>query len=298
MFSSARDEIAAYMSATFAPEMRDEISASFMVLDAFSYQDLEDELSDILNDLDADDTDLTQEKFVACINKHLLKLLSCHQILIDEDASISLKNQILAVLFRIQTIEDPTPILRLLESSHPNEVKFAKTVEEFSEATETEVLEALVSIDEKFLINLMTHLYAIEEAIENEEFINPSPEQKNLKENLKDFFAVHGNECLGFEMIYNGIEPGLSIKIYYPYIKDNIIVDDDLVTAKNILSLFLMSKDTFTDPLGIYTKYSEQLIHNADRILKIEVKIGELLSKLHQYQEAKNVARSVSVIQH
>lgn len=298
MFSSSKDQIMAYLAGTFSQEMRDEIAASFMVMDAFSYQDLEDDLIDILNDFEADDDDLTQAKILETVNKHLTKLLQCHQVALFEEASIAIKNQILSVLFRLQKLEDPTPVLRLLETQLSNEEKLAKIVEMYSEATETEVLENLEEVGDGLLSNLMTFLYEVEERLGTDEVVFENQEMKQLKTTLRDFFTVNGNDNLAFDMIYNGIEPGLSIKIYYPYIQENIIVADDLTTAKNLLSLFLMSADTCQDPLSIYHKYSEQLIHDPDRIVKIEVKLGELLNKLRQYQEAQDVARSVSFLVH
>ena len=298
MDSTARELILEYISEKLTNELRDELCASFMILDAFVYQALDDDLVDILNDLEEED-DIVQEKFLDCVNSHLTKVLRSHQVFLADDANLYSKNQILAVLYRLQHLEDPVPPLRILETLTSNEEKLAKLIETYSELDETQAIVAIESVDDSLINNVMTFLYAAEEANESDLSLNENySDLMRLKNNLKDFFTVHGNDNLAYEMMKNGIEAGLSIKIYYSYIKEHLVTEDDLQTAKNILSLFLFSIDTYKDPVVIYRKYSEQLIHPADRIVKIEVKIADLLSSLYQYQEAQNAARSVSVVQH
>ena len=269
-----------------------------MILDAFSYQVLDDDLVDILNDIEEED-DVVQERFLECINIHLTKVLRSHQVFLADDADLYSKNQILAVLYRLQHLEDPVPPLRILETLASNEEKLAKLIEIYSELDETQATVAIESVDDSLITNVMTFLYAAEEKNETDLLANENYKNlTQLKANLKDFFTVHGKDNLAYEMMTNGIEPGLSIKLYYPYIKEHLVVEDNLLTAKNILSLFLFSIDTYKEPVVIYRKYSEQLITPADRIIKIEVKIAELLNQLYQYQEAQNAARSVFVVQH
>lgn len=300
MLSSTRDQINGYLTEMFSPELRDELLASFMVFDAYEHGTVEDELTDIFNDIDNDQDDLTKDKVFACISDNLTVILRKHNISLADDVSLHTKNQILAVLYRLQHVEDPVSPLRILESMETNEVKLSKIIEQYSDLPETVALESIEEVSESFIKRLMTLLYDIEEKLANatEEERSVDPELVSLKKNLKDFFTVHGKDSLGFDMVVNGIESGLPIKIYYPYIKDHLVEGDDDTVAKNLLSLFFMGKDTFSDPLQVFRKYSEQLITPIDRIIKIEVKLGELLNKLHQYQEAQSAAKSISVVQH
>lgn len=298
MDSTARELIVEYAQSKFTKELYDELMASFMVLDAFVYQGLDDDLIDILNGIE-EDSDVIQDEFLECVNRHLTKVLRSHQVYLSDDAELSQKNQILAVLFRLQRLEDPVPPLRILETLDTNEAKFAKLVNAYSEMDESQATVVIESVDDSLLKNLMTHLYAAEEESENDLQTNSHYlELKTLKANLKDFCTVNGAENLAAEMMENGIEAGLSVRLYYPFVKEHLVTEDDTQTAKNIISLFLMAIDTYKDPVVVYRKYSEQLIPSVDRIVKIEVKIGELLNQLYQYQEAQNAARSLSVVQH
>lgn len=294
------EEIQEYLQATFSPEMQGEVRASLMVFDAFGYEKASAVLADVLFDIESSDKDLTQMKFLGAIHESLNALLKAHLVTVQDDTDLSVKNQILGVLYRLQHLEDPTPTLRILESSASGEEQLARIVQEYSVLDEAQVLMAVESIDESSLNTLRTYLYKKEEDLEAAEEV-PATELVDtalMVKNLKDFFHVHGNENLGYQMLDNGIQPGHDIKLYYPYISDQLVVEDDLQSAKNILSLFFIARDTFNDPLKVYRAYSEKIISGSERIMKIEVKLAELLNALRQYQKALDDSRRVSVTQH
>ena len=119
-----------------------------------------------------------------------------------------------------------------------------------------------------------------------------------LVKNLKDFFIVHGTDCLAHRMLDNGVQPGWSSRLYYPFTKDLLVVPDDNQTAKNLLSFFFFAIDTFNDPLKVYHVVSDHLLTGTERITRIEVKIVDMINAVRQYQKAQNDARQVSVVQH
>lgn len=293
MFSDDRETIQAYLATRFSESMSDELNASFMVLDSFQYTKLDERLIDIVNDYNKDETEVVQMKVLEAFHQSLNEVLRAHQVFLSEDTPLVAKNQVLAVLYRLQRLEDPVPPLKVLETQLNNEEKFSRLVNMYSHLREVDVMESIENVGDDLLKNLMNFLYTQEESQQELPVVN-----KELNQTLKDFFDHISKENVAYELIQNGVMTGLSVKIYYPYVKDKLITQDDKETAINLLSLFLMSIDTYKEPLEIYRQYGDNLIESKDRIMKIEVLIGEMLTQLYQYQGAKDVARSVSVVQH
>jgi len=287
------DVVHGYIAQTFSEELQVEIQNSFALFDAFEHRQAYVYLPDIVLDIDADNTDLTQSKFLSAIHEQLDVIFKAHQIDLSEDVELSTKNQILSVLFRLQQLEDVVPVLRILESSFSDEEKIAKIVEAHSELDEASVLIAIESIHSSTLEQLQSFLYIQEEKEEKELEID-SGILNEIQLNLKDFFAICGQDNLAFEFIQSGITIGHPIKLYYPYVKEYLIVKEDLQSAKNLLSLFLMAQDTYQDPLQIYRTYSESLVLDTEQRMRIETQMAALLNELHHYQEAQDVAKRVS----
>lgn len=287
------DVVHGYIAQMFSEELQSEIQNSFALFDAFEHRQAYVYLPDIVLDIDADNTDLTQLKFLSAIHEQLDVIFKAHQIDLSEGVELSVKNQILSVLFRLQQLEDVVPVLRILESSFSDEEKIAKIVEAYSELDEASVLIAIESIHPSTLEQLQFFLYAQEEKEEKEPEIDPGV-LNEIQSNLKDFFAICGQDNLAFEFIQSGMTVGRPIKLYYPYVKEYLIAEEDVQSAKNLLSLFLMAQDTYQDPLQIYRIYSESLVLDNEQRMRIETQIGALLNELHHYQEAQDVAKRVS----
>ena len=287
------DVVQGYIAQTFSEQMQAEIQNSFALFDAFEHRQAYVHLPDIVLDIDADNTDLTQLKFLSSVNEQLDVIFKAHQIELEEDTELYVKNQILSVLYRLQMLEDIIPVLRILESSFSDEEKIAKIVEEYSELDEATVLVALKSVQSSTLETLQSFLYTQEEQQEKKPEIDPEV-FKQIQNTLKDFFVICGQDNLAFEFIQSGMSIGYPVKLYYPYVKEYLITDNDTQSAKNLLSLFLMAQDTYHDPLQVYRIYSEALVLDLEQRMRIETQMGALLNELRHYQEAQDVAKRVS----
>lgn len=296
MENSTQELIHSFIENHFSEEMQDEVRASFMLLEAFNSTEVSERLEDILYDGNYDDTDQIEQNFLECIDHYLDILLEKHQVVL-KDTSLEAKNQIIAVLYQLQRLEDPVPPLRILETDLSNEEKFSKIVSSYSELDEVDVLDYLESVAQPTLDRLQDFLYQQEEDIQNRtSLIEPKTEKEMLIRNLRDFFTLHGTESLGYSMIESGIEPGYSFSTYYSFVKKHLIGSNDASTAKNILGLLFLAMDTWNEPLESYRKYSEEILETTDRTMKVEVELTNLLNRLREYQKAKDEERRVSTV--
>ncbi len=298
MDTSLLDEIHAYLYDNFTEQLRQELLGSLLLFDAFHHAKAYEPFPDILFDTSIDDREVVRTRMLDAFHEGLDLLLQSHQLSLVPEADIPVKNQILSVLYRLQHLEDPVPVLRILETDQSDEEQFAKIIAEYSVLDEQQVLEAVYSLATSTLHILRDYLYQQEINLTPEESPAAITERGLLVQNLKDFFHVHGSSNLANEMIQNGIAIGHAVKLYYPYIHEHLVTDDDPQTAKNLLSFFFIANDTFNDPLAVYRKTSDDLIHDHPRTIRIEALITQLLNDLRNYQKAAHDAQRLSVVQH
>lgn len=298
MDTSLIEEIHNYIQTHFTEQFQSELLGSLVLFDAFDHARAYEPFPDILFDTTRDENEVVRLQFMAAINDGLDYLLQEHRILAFDEVDIGTKNQILSVMYRIQHLEDPVPALRILETDLSDEEQLARIVAEYSVLSEEQILEAVASVDSSTITLMRDYLYQQEAHLKEPDPPSVSKEKTLILENLSDFFAVHGQDNLGYEMLSNGIQPGHVVRLYYPYIHEHLVVDDDRQTAKNLLSFFFLASDTYNDPLPVYRKYSDSLIHDHPKIVRIEALFTQLLNDLRNYQKAKHDAHRVSVIQH
>lgn len=291
MDHNAQEPIDTYSSENFSSELQKDLSDTLALCDAFEYSAIYREFPDVIYDVEAEDKEKTRLKVLSLFVEATDALFSAHQIEVVDFATLGERNQLLSVLHLLQSIEDPTPVLRILESSFSEEEQFAKIVESYSTLDEAIVLSLVESIDPSTLKILQSVLYQKEELLDEVNSLSDEIKAK-LVGNLKDFFHVHGEENIAFEMIQNGITIGFPLKLYYPYVGEHLVSESDEHTAKNLLAFFFMSYDTFNDPLKVYYEHSENLLSGKGhgRIQKVEQILMKLLSDLRSYQKAKDDA--------
>lgn len=295
MDQNASELIDSFISENFSAECQHDIRDTLALCDSFEYDQVYQQFQDILFDADADEKDATRLKVVALFKDSTDALFSAHQIELADEATLSDRNQILGVLILLQSIEDPTPILRILESSYSEEEQFSMIVECHSTLDQAKVLEILVRIEPSTLKILQDLLYAKEELLDSISTISEEVKGRLVK-NLRDFFEVHGKDNLAHQMLENGIEAGYPLKLYYPYIHEHLISESEEETALNLLSLFYMSYESFNDPVKTYYKYSERLFtgKSITVIAKVESLLTNYSTKVRDYQKALEDAQRLT----
>ena len=293
------DEVNEYIETHFTEEFSSSLRAAMFVFEAFDFNKIYGDLADVLYDFEADQTDFTNQKFVACFNSNLDDILTHHHVSLNKETCITKKTIIIGVLYRLQYLEDPEPVLKVLETFQSDEEKFSLIIEMFSDLSQVEVLEAVESVDPISLTTLAEYLYKQEELLEKVSDVEISTEtQTSLYENLKAFFSLSGQTNLASNMAANGIVPGFALSLYLPFVLEGVRGDDVKQTALNTLSLFYYSQDTFKDPLKALHEHMEDLGFFGDTGIAIEREFQELINQMNGYRKANDVARAVSSTSH
>lgn len=297
---SFQNEVYNYIDLSFSEEKAAELRASIFIFDAFGNDKVYGDFADVLYDFEAEDAQLTQFKFLSAVDANLNFILDIHRVKTKEETELMVKNLLCGVLFRLQQLEDPTPVLKILETYASNEEKLASIVEIYSDMDKCTILDAIDSIEDASLKALSDYLYAQEEhdeALANSGEITPENGML-LNDTLKLFFSTYGTDNLGFQMSESGILPGFSINLYLPYIKNAIIGENADITANNVLSLIYYAADTFNEPMAAYRSLSEDFGLTGEQIGSVESRVSKMVNEINERRKAIHDARSVSVTQH
>lgn len=286
------DEIIEYFVENyFTEEARDEIYVSFELFGNFDYKLAFEGFIDILTYTDDISSDDIKDKFVIELHDKLDYIFTEHLIVLNDDASITQKNELLKALYLIQHLEDTTPIIRMLESLESDEEKIATILSDLCELEKVDVMLLIESFESNLLDKLKYFVYNKEQS----EYTEVVDVRDNIT-NLKVFFQEYGTANIGYALVSSEVMLGEDLSTYLQYVKDDVATADVKETAVNILSLLYMSKGGSNDTISLFREHSADILPNLNIISKVEVHIMQMINKVAEIatvnrttQQAKQV---------
>lgn len=297
MAISQATEIESFIVTTFSPEQQEEINLALSIFITFSYARPFEQINHILDTSEVEPTDVTQLRMLDQIRESLYDLATLHKVEVLEDTPSRILSQIMLGLYRLTHLEDPVPYLRILESnSKTNEEKLSELLGEVTDLDAVAYMDYIQDVRESLLERLSKLLYSQEE---NQENAVPPPaelidQQSRMLARLKAFFEVSGIDNIAYEYSLSGMALGHPFGLYLPIISTEVVVEDEEATAKNILSVFLMSIDTFEDPIVAFRTHSEELLDSVNQTARIEAIMLRIFTELRSYEESVKTANSLA----
>lgn len=291
MFNNSMEVIQTFTSSNYSLEMQEVYQDSLALMDAFEYSAIYEQLDDVLFDPESEDPELASLRFHETMVRGIRKVLEEHSIVLFDEVSLNQANKILSSLYLIQAVEDHVPILRILESGQFAEETFGKIVEQLTDldmGTVMGLVDSEASLLPKALEGIKQFLMDRDAAIAD---VPADHSESRLR--MEEYFQACGTDNIAYLLLSSGMMLKQEAVVYYPYVDGGLITDNDEETAKNLLSFFLMSEDTFQMPLESYRKYSESLLHDNARIPRVEEFFMKELAKYEQYKTAQREARSI-----
>lgn len=271
-----------YIESTFNFEMKLEIYKSFNLFFDYSLENFEEDFIEITMLESKTAKEDNQDRFIILLNEKIDFIVRAHQLKLSEEATLEQKNELLRALFRLQSLEDYTGVISILETTESNLEKFAIIIADISNLDEATVHELVISDDFTLLASLKSYIYLKEDSEYQE--VNESEE---VVEQAKHFFKFFDGDYVG-RRLAKSVLLGQRFESYLPFIEDSIVVPDNDETAINILSIIYISSDTFNDPLNSYRKHSLRILHDLNAVSKIEEHVIGLIGKFEEYKKVKS----------
>lgn len=264
-----------YIEINFSIEMQREVYRSFSLFERFGLSNIYENFINIITSRSYMSSDDMYDSFNNELNNKQDFILEFHKIETIEDCSFNYKNELLEGLFNIQNNENVEQMLSMLETFEDEHVVLSELLADNCNLQSTTILNVISKIDVTIIESLKNLLYSKEDngVIVVKDF-------EKIKNRLKVFFILFGNNNPGFTLFNNGVILGEEINTYLPYLDGDIVMTDNDQTAKNLLSVLLMTDDSINDIIKTFKTISYDLIKDLSVITAVESKINFMLSKI------------------
>lgn len=277
------DLINIFVDSNYTEETREDIYQAFGLFQTFNYLDPFPAIQEMLMMSNYHESVDLADSLVGLINRGQAYILDQHGVELTEETTMAFNNIVLKVLFQLQRLESPDPVLRILESMEPKDVKFSEIMEMFTDVPMTTFMQVIKEIRPVFMKNLATFLYS-EEATDREAV----EEIPVIVEHIRLFKDVYGVNPAVRVILDAGTVMGEEFKLYLP-IYDDIrqIVQDEGVLVECLLFLLLYSSDGVVNPMGVFSEHSDYLISDLATANRLGKTIGEMYNKMQRHKESQ-----------
>lgn len=259
-----RQEIEIYIKDTFNEEKTDILVRCFEVFEQYNLEDYDNQFIDLLMEVDYKDQYQAQLEFETLVKNNLLNLCYIQGVNLTDDTELSLICEITHCLLNIQHYEDKKAILDVIGTDFATEEKLCELFQLISPLNVERLLPAFEQVNPGIFVKLR-EVCAEDINLEHE---NPDKEEiLNRLKILKQYLAK--DDCIGFKLIKRSASIGLRFEHYFLYIKMKIDDMEIIDVAKELLVLFTMSSDTFRNVIEEFSKRSNNIFTDLDKISKV-----------------------------
>lgn len=285
------DSLYEYIEKIFSHEQQATIFTSFNLLENFGLKFYEDKYINLLYKEYTISEETKQDTFLLYLAKDILNIIESHniQINIEQEPTLSELNEICSFLYIIQNLEDYRYSLYILSSMLSNREKLINLISHYSLISKIRLLELLNVVEDDLINNLIDYIEF------RQRDIKENIDKKHLKK-IKYFFNFIDNiDCLGkkaFDDNINNLELEEVINLLdidlSEYIDKTILIESNPAQASlDILSLLIISKDSYELPLLKFKQYNYLFTNKLENITLIENILINMLNDFNDYYNAQ-----------
>lgn len=281
-----------YIKWSFSDEMIDVLTKAFRVMDDFGIDDFIPDLIDWLSTADQQPKEVVYDGFMEKIRSKLSRLLDAHRITLSSDATFGDIVDICDMLFQVQHREDYEGIKIALESFDTDEAILSRIFAEMSVEDVTYWLSRLEYVDSSTLTALKVY---IADKLPAEKAIDIDVEiYDRVRKNIQLSAGCFGIQTFGSQLVDSDVAIGASFNMYLPMVRDELLKLPKKEFAVNLLSVFLITDEGTGDLIGMYRKYSEDLLGSLDEITMVEKEFLSCLNTFIEYVKLQDEKDRIS----
>lgn len=267
------NDFIAFMRLYFAEELVREMYRSFLFFERFKSDTYTAPYQDVMALHQLEHSDGIIDQWRGLLERDTAELLEAHGIFVDEDASLSFKNDLIGLITVLMNLDNYDVVMTILEGFKDDLEQFADIAAEYTALDQTEVLEHVVRIHEHFIqaLKVMAQGKRTESAVA----IYPT-----LITNLSIYTEHLAENNMAVYLVKDGLRVGESLSTYLEMLKDELLLEDDELLAKNFVALALISSDYNNNLLMAFRENAFMLLADDHiRVKKIELHISRLSSE-------------------
>lgn len=279
------DDLITYFVQVSTPEeAQEDIFQCLGLFQAFNYLEPYPALHDLLSQESFLDVGVTLDTFTGILLTSQQYLLDRHGISLVDSTTLNVNNDFLRVLLQLQKLEDPVPVLTILETMESHEYKFALIMELLASKPVEWSLRWLEDIRPVCLNLLGEYLY-----MQEDNQTVPRGEVPAIKNAVRTFKEVFGiNQAVRVILDSNTVM-GEEFNLYLPlYDELREVVEDEGTLVETLLFLIIYSSDGHIDPIGTYNKFADYLIGDLSTANRLGLTLAEMILKMQRHKEKQS----------
>ena len=275
-----------YIDLNYSQELGYELLRAFQLFDNFNYKDGYEKMISAVMDVDNRETSDVSDFILSTVREGQDVIFKAHTLTISSDSTMQDRNELLLGLALFMKLEDYSPVLTTLYSDGEDMEKFASILTDVCMLDEIKLYDMVQDFDPVILETMKKYA---EGRTADEENMELGRSSTDCIQSLRDFKAVFGEGAIGLTMLESGATAGYLFNAYYQYVKNDILDRQNMeVTAKNVLSLLLLSSNGNNTPVITYKKNIDKIIDDIEYIQKLEPIVLRMLNDLENYRRARN----------
>lgn len=272
-----RDELQFFIRDNYSTDKQELLESCFDTIDLYDLEEYDTPFINLLMEGDQHDRNELITQFETLVRNTLLYIVTIQHVTLNVDIDLNTLNEITNALFEVQSYEDKTTIVDLINGLYNNEEKLAELLALVSILTVDDLLSQIEYVDDE-LFNCLLDIY------EENDLQTDTEENKELLDKLKSFKEfIKYDTAIGFRLIGQGSSYKLPFSFYIDKCKkqlDTISVEE---AAKELAVLLLITEETFKSPIVEYSVRSHDIFSDIDKITKINVQLVKIFSEYEKY---------------
>ncbi len=273
-----------FVESNFTQETQEDIFQSLGLFRVFNYLEPFPVIEQILMTGSLQETTAMVDGFINVITAAQDYLLDRHGITLSSETTLAFNNVVLKVLFQLQRLQDPEPVLKTLETMNDDMEKITEIFAMFSEVPQTTFLQIVETVRPICLVMLSDFLYTQESNMQLAS--SPLPRIKEMVHLFKD---VYGIPLPVRAVLDSDTVMGETFNLYLPlYDELREQVADEELLVQSLLFLLLYSSDGVMDPMKTFSIHADYLVSDLTVGNRLERVLGEMYNKLLRHKEMKS----------
>lgn len=275
------DLINLFVDSNYTQEAQEDIYIAFGLFQTFNYLDPFPIIQDMLMTSNYHESVDMTDTLTSLVTQGQAYILDQHGVVLNEETTLSFNNIVLKVLFQLQRLETPDPVLRILESMEHKSIQFCDIMEMYSDVPMTTFMQMLKEVRPTFFKNLAAFLYS--EEADTKKAVEEIPA---ISASIRLFKDVYGVNPAVRVILDAGTVMGEDFSVYLPLYDDlRQIVQDEGVLVECLLFLLLYSGNGVVNPMGVFSEHADYLISDLATANRLGKTIGEMYNKMQRHKE-------------
>ncbi len=288
------ESIVDYFEKTYTVEMQEVLMKALQLFKRLNIETYEGFILNTLNNIENEDPVFISTNITGYIEGLCIQLSKSFGFELADYGDITLEQRIDFVrgYVDLEDFLDHDVVIRICETDMTDSEKLAEAVALTTTYDIDNLLSFIINVDEAALMQLSRiHQKSIpgEEVIQEQDDPLATNEQVLQVKAFELFMKQHNLEVECFGLVRMGFPIGAPFQLYWSQHKDVILTADRAKMSIEILGLFLLSKEHWTNPILAFNNISEELFDTVTVITECNVAVRQLYSGFAKFKTENKI---------